>query len=195
MKLYEPFRPFTAILIGLLVLCLFVWRAEPIIQKANTGFTNAQVEDVYQRLFVNSGLGQKPPLHIANTSMVNAWTDGEDVTITTGILKKMANVDEIAMVLAHELGHVINYDSVHEAMEEAVGYPIDGRYKEAAADKIGAYIMMRSGFDECKGREIMQVFRDNFGDDAGAEGHPDNAFRLDQLNLPQCHKTFFSNWF
>ncbi len=195
MELYRPFRPFTGLLIVLLALSLFTLKPEPVIEKVTQGFTNAQVEAVYQRLFLHSGLGHKPPLRILKTDVVNAWTDGNYVAITTGILKKMTNIDEIALVLGHELGHVINYDVIHSEMEEMLGVPLDNRYKEAAADQIGAYLMMRAGFDECKGRVIMQVFKDNFGDDAGAQDHPDNAFRLDSLDLPQCHKGFFSNWF
>lgn len=194
MELCKPFRLFTVLLCLLLGASLVVFNLEKVIQKAEYGFTNAQVEEVYQKLYLQSGLSQKPPLHILDTSTINAWTDGEDVTITTGILRTMSSVDEIALVLGHELGHVINYDVLHNQMEDAVKFPLNQSYKEAAADKIGGFMMMRAGYDICKGKKIMQTFRDNFGSDAGATGHPDNAFRADELNLPQCQNGFFSNW-
>lgn len=195
MQLIKPVRPFTLVLIVLLALALFTLKPEPVIERIDHGFTNAQVEEVYQKLYVQSGLAQKPPLHILETSTINAWTDGEDVTITTGILRTMSSVDEIALVLGHELGHVINYDVLHNEMEDALKVQLNQSYKEASADKVGGFLMMRAGYDICKGSKIMQTFRDNFGSDAGAIGHPDNAFRVDELNLPQCQKGFFSNWF
>ncbi len=195
MRLYKPVRPFTGVLLVLFFLAMFTLKPEPVIEKIDHGFTNEQVEQVYQNLYVQSGLGSKPKLNIIKNDMVNAWTDGMEVTITTGILATMHSVDEIAMVLGHELAHVINYDVLHGEMEQAADVPMNQSYKEAAADKVGAFIMMRAGYNVCKGKRIMQTFRDLFGSDAGAEGHPDSAFRIDELNLPQCNKGFFSNWF
>jgi Zn-dependent protease with chaperone function len=140
------------------------------------------VKEVYHRLAVVSGTTKLPPITILDIPMINAWTDGKKITITTGLLKLMKNNDELAMVLGHEMGHFIARDV--QRNDEAM----DPRYMEADADKFGAFIMMRAGYDVCKGKEILRSFKEVFGDDAAAEGHPDNAFRLDQLDLPQCHK-------
>ncbi len=151
-----------------------------------------QIQTIFDKLAVNSGTTHILPLIVLKTPMANAWTDGKNITITTGLLNIInGNDDELAMVLGHEMGHVINYDLEHGAMEMILNYQIDNRYKEAAADKMGAYIMMRAGFNECNGYSIMMKFKEAFGDDAGAEGHPDNAFRADQLNLPQCSYHLF----
>lgn len=166
---------------------LGVYNAKITLEKITSGFTNLQVQEVYQKLYVHSGLRSKPSLIILNSSIINAWTDGEQVTITTGLLNIMKTQDEVALVLGHELGHIINYDILHDAMEQYLKVPLNQSYKEASADKVGAFIMMRAGFDICKGSVIMKTFRDNFGSDAAADGHPDNAFRVDELNLPQCN--------
>lgn len=155
-------------------------------------YNKEHIQEVFNKLAMNSGTTHILPLIILDTPMANAWTDGKNITITTGLLDIMnGNDDELAMVFGHEMGHVINYDLEHQAMENYVKFPIDNRYKEAAADKIGAYIMMRAGFNECNGKGIFAKFKEHFGDDAGAEGHPDEAFRLDQLNLPQCSYKVF----
>ncbi len=195
MKIFDPVSKFTVFLGVVLGFSIFLYKPDPVIQKVTYGFTNAQVEEVYHSLYIQSGLGSKPPLIILDSPILNAWTDGQTVNITTGLLNKMNTVDEVAMVLGHELGHVINYDIQHGAMEQVLNYHINQSYKEAAADKIGAFIMMRAGYDECKGARIMKVFRDNFGSDAAGEWHPDNAFRVDELNLPQCQGSFLNNWF
>ncbi len=164
--------------------------------KDKVSYNEAHVQAIFDKLAVNSGTTHILPLKILKTDDANAWTDGVNITITTGLLNIMnGNDDELALVLGHEMGHVINYDLEHSAMEDVLKFPIDGRYKEAAADKIGAYIMMRAGFNECNGRDIFNKFKEHFGDDAAAMGHPDNAFRADQLDLPMCHVQFFHNWF
>jgi predicted Zn-dependent protease len=40
-----------------------------------------------------------------NADTVNAWTDGESVWITRGMMRFLKNDDELAVVLAHEMAH------------------------------------------------------------------------------------------
>ncbi len=157
------------------------------VEKSSNRFTNAQVISVYERLAANSGEQGLPPLTIADNADINAWTDGKNITITTGILAVMENEDELALVLGHEMAHYINHDMLHE--------DLDSRSVEAHADKLGAFIMMRAGFDVCKGKEMFKVFKEQFGDSPVTTSHPDNAFRRDQLDLPQCDRHFFDYWF
>ncbi len=164
--------------------------------SAKRSYDPVHVQVIFDKLAMNSGTTSILPLVILKSPMVNAWTDGKNITITTGLLDLMnGNDDELALVLGHEMGHVINYDLEHGIMEDVLGFPVDNRYKEAAADKIGAFIAMRAGFDVCNGKSIFAKFKVAFGDDAGAMGHPDQAFRLDQLDLPQCNRHFFGTWF
>ncbi len=147
----------------------------------NPIFTNTQIHNIYTRLAINSGQQDIPPLIILKSDIINAWTDGTEVVITTSLLSIIENEDELAMILGHEIAHAINHDVDRE----------DGRViqtdVEAHADKLGAFIMMRAGFDACKGKEIFAVFKKHFGDTSHPVGHPDFAYRLDQLNLPQCN--------
>lgn len=153
-------------------------------KKVKVAYTEQQVVQIYERLARNSGEQGFPALTILDSPVINAWTDGINITITTGILKVFQNDDELALVLAHEMGHYMNHDPQR-------GYgDITSNDTEAHADKMGAYIMMRAGFDECKGKEIMHVFKHLFGDTANPMGHPDFAYRYDQLDLPLCHKLF-----
>ncbi len=151
--------------------------------------SNAHIIDIYEKLAANSGQQDIPPLIILDSPEVNAWTNGTTVNFTTGILAVMENDDEIALVLAHEMAHAINHDP------ERVDQEVTPNNTEAHADKMGAYIMMRAGFDECKGKEIFKVFKKLFGDTADPVGHPDFAYRYDQLDLPMCDRASFSPYF
>ncbi len=178
---------FKIILVLYMVCSLILLQLTYGVEKRHTKFTNAQVIKVYERLVVNSGEQGLPPLTILDDQTINAWTDGLNITITTGILKVMENEDELAMVLGHEMAHYINHDVNHD--------DLDSRNVEAHADKLGAFIMMRAGFDVCKGKEMFKVFKEQFGDSPVTTSHPDNAFRMDQLNLPQCQRHFFESYF
>ncbi len=178
---------FKAILIFFLVCSLALLELTYMQEPSGNKFTNAQVIDVYERLARNSGEQGLPPLTILDTPEINAWTDGVNITITTGILSVMENENELALVLGHEMAHYINHDTLHD--------DLDSRQVEAHADKLGAFIMMRAGFDVCKGKEMFTVFKEQFGDSPVTSTHPDQAFRKDQLDLPQCNRDFFVNWF
>lgn len=174
----KTIRTYTVVLFLLLITCVTLLH-EDLIKLYKP---KPDVQAIYNRLAIVSGTQEMLPLIVLNSPMVNAWTDGSYIVITKGMLDIIKNDDELAMVLAHEMGHVLAGDVFRGSTN-----PIDPRYLEANADKFGAFIMMRAGFDECKGKEIFRTFTNEFGDTAAPEGHPDNAFRLDQLDLPQCH--------
>ncbi len=181
MKILKKVRGYTLLLIGLLGVSLEVYCNDksPVL---NTLHPKA----VFERLAIYSGSQRIHPLVIEASPIMNAWTNGTYITITTGLLSIMKNDDEVALVLAHEIAHDLAYDVPHIILLKDLN-PMNSNENEANADKLGAFIMMRAGFDICKGKEIMKTFRENFGDDAVDIGHPSNAFRLDQLNLPQCN--------
>ena len=66
-----------------------------------------------EALTIASGLPM-PKLYVMESSQINAFTSGKDpknavICVTTGCLQKL-NHRELEGVLAHELGHVANYD-------------------------------------------------------------------------------------
>ncbi len=72
-----------------------------------------QFHQVVEGLCLASGL-PKPKLYVMNNNDINAFASGRNpqnavVCVTTGALEKL-NKQELEGVLAHELGHVANYD-------------------------------------------------------------------------------------
>lgn len=143
------------------------------------------VKWVYHRLVINAGQTDIPDLQILDDHgrVPNAWTDGQGIFITKSLLAIMQNDDQLALVLGHEMAHYINHDVYHSDMDQAT--------VEAHADKLGALLMMRAGFDICNGREMFRIFKANFGDTSLASDHPDFAYRYDQLDLPMCSSIFY----
>jgi predicted Zn-dependent protease len=79
-----------------------------------------------------------------NADAVNAWTDGESVWITRGMMRFLKNDDELAVVLAHEMAHAyrghIAYVRMKHMLEAALGLaaeiiaPTSGRAVVILAD-------------------------------------------------------------
>lgn len=113
----------------------------------------------------------RPEIYIFRTTEENAFTlPGNKMAVLGGFLSHAASENEVAGVLAHEVGHMVKHDSL-EAFVEAEG--INGlamimggsgeygnatrvagfiqslnysRTKELAADDYGAHLLLRAGY-------------------------------------------------
>lgn len=148
-------------------------RIETKMEHAQTIFMNLQQYIDMPILFTN--------LVIINDDTINAWTDGTSVVITTGMLKFTKTDSEIAFILGHELGHVL---LGHTNGVE----PIFPTMNEINADKYGAYLAIRAGYNLCAGKVIWQRMTDTYGDsDSSTDGiHPSNSTREKSLDFPHC---------
>jgi predicted Zn-dependent protease len=139
--------------------------------------TDARIYEMYNRLESMSGQPEDSvPLFIVDSPEVNAWCDGLKIVLYRGLIDKVENEDELALVLAHELAH-----KYLRHIENDSAFVI---IKELQADKYGAILMMRAGYDVCAGRNIMLVFMEKYGDSVLMD-HPSSIFRYNQLNV-QC---------
>ncbi len=101
------------------VLISYYKSAEIAIRSVNARPVNSsnpderQYERLVEALTLASGL-PKPKIYIMENDMINAFASGRDpdhavICVTTGALKKL-DKKELEGVLAHELGHIGNYD-------------------------------------------------------------------------------------
>ncbi len=82
------------------------------------------------------------PVQIMNSDKVNAYSDGQNIKVTKGMLWFVDDDAELAMVLAHELAHnVMGHAGTFRGMFE------DKKSREADADRVGLYLMARTGFE------------------------------------------------
>ena len=74
---------------------------------------NAALAELVQKLAVQAGLPGPLPLTVIDTNMANAFAlPGGRVYVLRGLIDKAHNSDELAGVLAHELGHVAHRDGL-----------------------------------------------------------------------------------
>jgi Zn-dependent peptidase ImmA (M78 family) len=137
--------------------------------------TAQHLQMIYNQLRISSGQYGLPELVIVDNSEINAYTDGNAVYVNQGIINQFDNDDEAALVLGHEIAHIL---LGHTSLQ----MPVPQTIKEAQADKYGAFLAMKSGYDVCKGREIFDKIKKLFGDDP-TNDHPALAYRVDQLNV------------
>jgi hypothetical protein len=119
-------------------------------------------------------------IEIEQNDIINAYAEflpfGYNVIINTGLLKTV-DEDELAFVIAHEIGHTY------------VGYDED------KADIFGAKLIIASGkYDICKGRNFFKKLYDKFGKGGNDGEHSSNLYRFDVLSkMGRCKGTSV-NW-
>ncbi len=146
----------------------------------------AHVRAIYQQIIVSTGQTQDAlPLIIDSSLVDNAFNDGTKVVIYQGLINHTKTWDEVAMVLAHEvshgnLGHLGAVPPYHQHIGD--GSNDNTAELEANADKLGAFYMMKAGYDICKGRQLFKYWKDRNGNALG-QNHPDYSYRYDELNV------------
>lgn len=143
--------------------------------------------EIYNALWAQTGQAQdKLPLRIVDKPIINAYNDGNEIVVYTGLLKSTNSWDEIALLLGHEIAHGT---LGHLKMLNTPGYinsDLEVAILEGNADKLGSVYMMRAGYDICKGREMFKTWKDNNGDYQGGN-HPGYGYRYSELRMPWCH--------
>lgn len=108
-------------------------------------------------------------VRLAQNDTVNAFADGKNIGVTSGLLRFVSSDTELAMVIGHEiahnaLGHISKKTAntvpgfILDAMASAVGVPTFGTFSrltgsafskefEAEADYAGIYILARANVD------------------------------------------------
>lgn len=144
------------------------------------GAQDEYIREIYDKIQAQTGQNQNSlPLVIDDALTVNAYNDGSKVVIYRGLINDTRSWDEIALILGHEtahgmLGHLSNWTPNNLN-------PDSSSVLEANADKMGAFYMMKAGFNICKGREIWKRWRQK--GDALGQDHPDYAYRYAELNI------------
>ena len=143
-------------------------------------FTDQEVKQIYLNIITHTGESQDAlPLVIVNEPIINAYTDGKEVVVYRGIIDYAKTPDEIALILGHEVAHDmlrhVYFDEFHKTELETT-------IAEANADKMGAFYMMRSGYNICTARNIWKRIEKDFGDYQGLN-HPSPSYRYSQLNI------------
>lgn len=142
------------------------------------------------------------PFHVVRGDVLNAWTDGVDVYVTTGMLRFVGSDDTLALILGHEMAHItlghvekqvvntvlgalvgaiVSELSGVDVGEEAVdiGAQAFSQDYENEADYVGAYFSSRAGYDVGAAAEIWWKLAMEYPESIDLEGssHPSTAIR------------------
>lgn len=121
-----------------------------------------------------------PPLGIWSSMesliIVNAFTTGQGVYFTF-LADQILSKDEKAMILGHEMAHVILHHTDNEFQTFVNHYSSED---ELMADNVGASWADKAGYDVCKGREAFLKFYLWGGNSLNAT-HPPNTLRYENL--------------
>lgn len=135
----------------------------------------AAVKDVWQRLAKAAGLDPSAPITVVDQKEPNAWVtfslNKYSITVTKGMLDLLDSEDELAGVLAHEIGHIklnhygrtVTRSVLWSLIFRAVGNsssridPLDlgyalaesgfSREQEVEADDYGIELSAKAGYD------------------------------------------------
>jgi hypothetical protein len=87
-------------------------------------------------------------IRLSQTSTINAYADGKNITMTAGMMNFVKNDDELALIVGHELGH-----NTMGHIRKIVGniiFSLGGtRYTrpfESESDYVGMYYISRAGY-------------------------------------------------
>lgn len=81
---------------------------------------NAAMRAMYDRLNPTPDLPYDVQIHILDHDMVNAFAlPGGRIVFFRGLIDQADNPEEVAAVLAHEIGHVVNRDPTRDALRSA----------------------------------------------------------------------------
>lgn len=144
------------------------------------------------------------PVIVQQDEQVNAFADGSNIMITTGMLKFVESDDELALIIGHEMAHNTMGHSASKIANRMMGALLDatitvltGVYSqvgaqvgsmaysqefEAEADYVGCYYTEKSGYD-CKA--AAGLWR------RMATAHP-NAINLQGSTHPSTAKRFLA---
>lgn len=123
-------------------------------------------------------------LRLKQSSEINAYADGRNITVTTGMVAFVESDEELALIIGHELAH----NTMGHIRKAIVNFVLSGmatRYTrpfESEADYVGLYYSRRAGYGidgvEAFWRRLAKIDPRNVGRAKTHPTFPDRYLRL-----------------
>lgn len=87
-------------------------------------------------------------VRLSTSAVINAYADGRNITVTTGMMDFTKNEAELALIIGHELGHN-TMGHIRKIVGNMILSIFNRRYTrpfESEADYVGLYYMVRAGY-------------------------------------------------
>lgn len=146
------------------------------------------------RVVLSPATGCVSQVQLLPSPNIHAKADGTHLSVTTGLIDYVADDDELALVIAHEmahnaLGHRIQFEAQGVRRGLFGGYGANAvkiREAERAADRLGYFLMARAGFDPRVAQRFWpRLYAGPAGGHARVTTHPDLRTRLADARLAQ----------
>ncbi len=111
-----------------------------------------------RRVLIRAQRGCGGKLALRNSSTLNAWADGKNILVTTGMANLSRNDDEMSFVIAHEMAHNILGHSQDGAAQRFFGIA-KARRGEIEADRYAVRLMSQAGYEPQGGISFLQNAR------------------------------------
>src|SRR6266850_3464777 len=104
---------------------------------------------------------------LVDSPLVNAFSDGSHIVVTSGLLAFVRSPDELAWVLAHEIGHHALEHSERAKLQDVLNRFLTATVgevpqklaqieSERQADQFGAHLLVRAGFELQQARGFLE---------------------------------------
>ena len=101
----------------------------------------ARVEKIGKNLLSKNNLPTQVNFTVMETDEVNAFASGEnEICVYTGLLKYVNDDAELAGVIAHEMGHILNNHVAKQSIISSITSHLINRSNVSSKVKTGAYI-------------------------------------------------------
>lgn len=118
------------------------------------------------------------PVTVFFSEYVNARTDGEDIHVTSELVRQFKDDNSLALVIAHELAHAV------AAYSNSPLSKTSRKQLELEADRMALIMMARAGYDMDAAITYWQN-RDHPHPAGHSETHPDLGARLENFRKTQ----------
>tara|TARA_R100000322_G_scaffold18993_1_gene12060 strand:- start:2457 stop:3656 length:1200 start_codon:yes stop_codon:yes gene_type:complete len=172
-------------------------RANSPVQLCEDGDGMAAIDAMMARLDPSDDLPYEARIAVLDHELVNAFAlPGGRVILFRGLIEAAETPEEVASILAHEIGHVVNRDPTRDALRSAgsigvlgllfgdfaggtvvlmlANQLINAKYSQAAeagADDYAHDLMREAGVDPAALGTIFQRLMDEYGDAEGIMAH------------------------
>ncbi len=136
---------------------------------------------------------------VVESPVINAMSDGSNIVVTSGLLRFVRSPDQLAWVLAHEVGHhalehaersrlQVTLNRLLSSMGEEMSPTLEQIDLERQADLFAADLAVRAGFDLREARRFLQRVQTLEGQGL-SRTHPTTQERLVGLDrLIEAHE-------
>ena len=93
-------------------------------------------------------------LHVARSDQRNAYADGTHILVPAGLIDRIADDNQLALIIAHEMAHnILGHAALRRASDAA--HRVSVRRMEDEADTLGANLAIDAGYDVIAGSRVF----------------------------------------